>query len=129
MNKVFLCGNLGQDPKLGVQKDFNVCNISVATNYKRKDKTVTTWHNVTCFNQKAEFIATYGHKGDVVLVEGYIDNQKYTDKKTNEERTATKIIADSIRIVSSKAPRAEKPSEARENSEPTGFDPDEDCPF
>jgi single-strand DNA-binding protein len=59
-NKIIVIGNLGRDPELRYTPQGNaVCDFSVATNEKRRDKSgelqsVVTWFKITLWNKQAE---------------------------------------------------------------------------
>ena len=54
-NKIHIIGNLGRDPELRyTPQGTAVCQFSVATNERRRDKAgeqqdITTWFRVTCW--------------------------------------------------------------------------------
>lgn len=85
-NKIILVGNLGRDPELRYTPQGSaVCNLSVATSEKRRDKSgemqeVTTWFRVTLWEKKAEAAAKYLTKGSSVYVEGRVRVEEWTDK-------------------------------------------------
>ena len=59
-NKIIIVGNLGKDPELRYTPQGNaVCNFSMATNEKRRDKNgdmqdITTWFRITLWGRQAE---------------------------------------------------------------------------
>lgn len=85
-NKIILVGNLGRDPELRYTPQGSaVCNLSVATSEKRRDKTgemqdITTWFRVTLWEKKAEAAAKYLTKGSSVYVEGRVRVEEWTDR-------------------------------------------------
>lgn len=108
MNKVLLIGNLGQDPET---KTFgsgaNVCNFSLATNKKFKDKNTgetkqtTTWHQCQAWNKTADLCSTYLKKGSKVFVEGEINISHYeTDQ--GEKRSMHRIIVFGVQFLDPK---------------------------
>lgn len=107
VNRVFLVGSLGQDPKSGqTQNGKDYANFSLATSKKWKDqngdkKEETAWHNISCFGNIAK-LCQYLEKGSKIFVEGEIKYEKYTDKTTGEEKIATKILANGIDIIKGK---------------------------
>ena len=70
MNKVFILGNVGRDPELRNTASGNaVCNFSVATSEKWKDKSGekherTEWHNIVLWRQQA-LLADQEHRWQV----------------------------------------------------------------
>lgn len=85
-NKIIIVGNLGRDPELRYTPQGSaVCNFSVATNEKKRDKTgemqdVTTWFRVTLWNKQAENASKYLTKGSPVYVEGRLRIEEWTDR-------------------------------------------------
>lgn len=92
-NKVTLIGNLGQDPELRYTPSGEaVCNFSLATNERRKDKTgefqdVTTWFRVTLWRNQAENASKYLEKGRSVYIEGRLRLSEWTDRDGNSRQT------------------------------------------
>jgi single-strand DNA-binding protein len=64
-NKITIVGYLGRDPEARFTSEGNaVCNFSVATTEKRKDKAgdiqeITTWFSVVLFGRQAEVASEY----------------------------------------------------------------------
>ena len=107
VNKVIIVGNLGKDPEVKELQHGKVCNFSVATSYKWKDKTSgerkeeTEWHNVTCYGGLATVAGSYLRKGSKVYIEGRIKTRKY-EAKDGTERYITEIIADTLQMLDGK---------------------------
>jgi len=85
-NKIIIVGYLGRDPELRYTPDGTpVCNFSVATTERKKDKTgefhdVTTWFRVVLWRRQAEIAAQYLAKGRQVYVEGRLTQSEYQDR-------------------------------------------------
>lgn len=92
MNKVFLLGNIGDNP---IYRDMGnnkpVAHLSLATDYRGR----TEWHKIVCFDQLAEFAREYLTKGDRVLIEGRLETRKWMDKNGIDRHT-TEIIASAL---------------------------------
>ena len=92
-NKVIIVGNLGRDPELRyTPQGTAVCNFSMATTEKRRDKSgeyqdVTTWFRVTVWDKKAEVAAKYLQKGSQVYIEGRLSQEEWTDRDGNNRQT------------------------------------------
>ncbi len=92
-NKITIVGNLGRDPELRyTPQGTAVCNISVATSEKRKDKSgefqdVTTWFRVTLWGKQGENASKYLQKGNPVYVEGRLRVEEWTDRDGNNRHT------------------------------------------
>src|SRR4030095_13185553 len=92
-NKIIIVGNLGRDPELRYTPQGSaVCNFSVATNEKKRDKAgelqdVTTWFRVTLWNKQAENASKYLTKGSPVYVEGRLRKEEWTYRDGNNRYT------------------------------------------
>lgn len=101
LNKVYLCGNLGQEADLRfTQGGQAVLNIRMATtesyldaNKERKER--TEWHSVVVWGKRGEGLAKILKKGDRILVEGGIRNSSYDDKD-GIKRYKTEIHANEV---------------------------------
>ncbi len=92
-NKVTIIGNLGRDPELRyTPQGTAVCNFSIATNERRRDKAgefqdITTWFRVTLWGQQAENASKYLAKGRQVYIEGRLKVEEWKDKDGNSRYT------------------------------------------
>lgn len=106
MNKVIICGNLGQDPELRTTAGgAKVATLSVATTEYMKGqdgqkKEMTEWHRVILWNAAAENAAKYLAKGRSVLVEGRLQTRSWEDKQ-GQKRYTTEIIGNNIQFLGS----------------------------
>lgn len=105
LNKVQLIGNCGRDPELRyLNSGMAVCNVSIATSSRRKDKQTgeyveeTQWHRVQFFDRLAEIAGEYLTKGKPAYIEGKIKYGKYTDKDGIERNTCD-IVAESLQLL------------------------------
>jgi single-strand DNA-binding protein len=87
MNQVTLSGFIGGDPKIVKKENFSVARLSIATKSYRNKENVTDWHEVEAFNQNADYIEKYLHKGDFVVISGYLTTTAFTDKSGQERKT------------------------------------------
>jgi single-strand DNA-binding protein len=154
VNKVILVGNCGRDPEVRyAPSGAAICNVSVATSSRRKDKTSgesiedTQWHRVTFYDRLAEIAGEYLKKGRPVYIEGRLKYGKYTDKD-GIERNTVDIVANEMQLLGGRegmgggaeegaAPRSAPPQRSAPAPRPapapksaTGFDDmDDDIPF
>jgi single-strand DNA-binding protein len=143
VNKVIVIGSLGRDPEIRyTPSGAAVCNVSVATSRKWKNKEgekqeETEWHRCVAYDKLAEIMGQYLKKGASVYIEGRLKTRKWDDKdgKTNY---STEIIAEQMQMLGAKgdgAGQAERPRSAPSaNAEKTGGgtsfdDMDDDIPF
>ena len=105
-NKIILVGNLGRDPELRyTPQGLAVCNFSMATSEKKRDKSgelqdVTTWFKVTLWRQQAETAAKYLTKGTQVYIEGRLKVEDWTDRD-GKERYTLEVTASDMQFLGS----------------------------
>lgn len=105
-NKIIIVGNLGRDPELRyTPQGTAVCNFSIATNEKKKDKTgelqdITTWFRVTLWGNQAENASKYLTKGRQVYIEGRLRLEEYTDRD-GVQRQTLEVNATDMQFLSS----------------------------
>jgi single-strand DNA-binding protein len=143
VNKVILVGNAGRDPEVRyLPSGMAVCDISIATSSKRKDKNSgqtieeTQWHRVKFFDKLASIVGEYAKKGSPLYIEGRITYGKFTNKDGQEVNTCD-IIADQMQLLGGKqesqptaAPRQAPQRTAPAPQGGSGFDDmDDDLPF
>ena len=101
VNKVILIGNCGRDPEVRyAPSGAAICNVSIATSSRRKDKTSgesiedTQWHRVTFYDRLAEIAGEFLKKGRPVYVEGRLKYGKYTDTDGVERNTVDTVATE-----------------------------------
>ena len=106
VNKLVAVGNLGQDPEVKFMPNGNaVCNFSIATteSYKNKQtgeyESTTEWMNCVVFGKFAEMCGKFLKKGAKVYIEGKLKTEKWNDKTSGQERSATKIIVSELQLM------------------------------
>lgn len=101
MNSVNLVGRLTRDPELRRTQDGTaVCSYSLAVK-RPMVKDTTDYPDCVAWRQSAEYLAKYGHKGDVVAVSGTLQSREWSDKDGNKRR-AWEVVATSVELLSSK---------------------------
>ena len=104
-NKVMIVGYLGRDPELRyTTQGTPVCDFSIATTERRKDKSgemqeLTTWFRVSLFGRQAEVASQYLTKGRQVYVEGQLSQKEWTDKD-GASRTSLEVRGTDIQFLS-----------------------------
>jgi len=113
VNKVILIGRLGREPELRWTPNANaICNVSMATNTKWKDKNDgpqerTDWHNLVIWGKLAEEFKTTAFKGSLVYIEGSLQTRSW--EKGGEKRYITEInVRNFINLESQKNTSKEK---------------------
>jgi single stranded DNA-binding protein (ssb) len=110
-NKITIVGNLGRDPELRYTPQGNaVCNFSVATNERRRDKNgemqdFTTWFRITLWGKQAETASKFLTKGSPVYIEGRLRVEEWTDRD-GKNRYTLDVNATDMQFISGGA-RAE----------------------
>jgi single-strand DNA-binding protein len=106
-NKITIVGHLGRDPELRyTPQGTAVCNFSVATSEKRKDKTGemqdhTTWFRVSVWGRQAEVANQYLTKGKPIYIEGRLRQEEFTDKD-GKARTSLEVMATDLQFIGSR---------------------------
>lgn len=118
INKVIIMGRLTADPELKqTQNGVAVCRINVAVNRpKIKDKeqeadfiSVQAWRNT------AEFISKYFSKGKMIIVEGSLRNNNYTDQNGVKHYSMV-VQADSVNFGESKGNQQNNQQQPQQNT-------------
>ena len=99
VNRVFLIGNLGNDPEIRRTQDGKpIANLRIATSESWRDKSTgerkekTDWHTVVIFSEPiCKVAAQYLRKGSKVYIEGRLKTRKWTDKD-GKDRYSTEVV-------------------------------------
>ncbi len=117
LNNVILMGRLTADPELKTTNSgTNYCNFTVAVNRNFADKSTgerqADFINCTAWGKTAEFVGKYFSKGKMIIVEGSLRNNNYTDSNGVKHYTYF-VNAGKIRFGESKnhTEKSEQPSE------------------
>ena len=95
-NNIVLIGRLTADVKVTkTQSGKSVASFNMAVN---RSKEVTDFIRVTTWQQRADFLDQYSHKGDMIAIRGHIEMRQY--EKDGIRQYATDIIADEVMILS-----------------------------
>ena len=117
MNKVILVGRLTAKPELRyTQTNTAYARFSVAVNrnYTSSDgKREADFINVIAWRKQAETISKFFDKGNMICLEGRLQNGSYDDKDGNKRYTMD-VVLDNFEFVESKS--------ARQNSQPMDFE-------
>ena len=133
---VVVAGRLGKDPEVRYSPTgtafarFSLATTEVWQSQGGEKKERTDWHNIEAMGKTAEFCEKYLNKGRMVLVEGKLRYDQWTDKD-GQKRTATKIAASSVTTLEK---QARDPMGEYTPEEPTGEPPvddsgDQELPF
>jgi len=99
MNNVSLLGRLTKEIELKkTESNKSVTTITLAIG-DRFNKDHTDFINCVVWNQSAEYLNNYAHKGDYISLVGRISTRSYDGK--HGKVFVTEVIADSVQIISS----------------------------
>jgi len=117
-NKITIVGYLGRDPELRyTPQGTAVCDFSVATTEKRKDKSgefqdVTTWFRVTFWGRQAEVASQYLSKGKQVYVEGRLSQREWQDRE-GTTRTSLEVNGSDLQFIGPRSEDGPPPTQDR----------------
>lgn len=104
LNKVFLIGNLVQDPELRTTSSGQpVCTLRMATNRMWTDQKSgqkqqkAEYHTIILWRKLAEIAKQYLSKGNLLMVEGRLQTRNWQDKSGVKHWT-TEIIAENMQM-------------------------------
>ena len=101
MNSTNHIGRLTADPELRRTPDGTaVCTFAMAVR-RPAAKDASDFIDFVAWRQSAEYLCRYGHKGDIVAVNGSLQSRKWKDKNENN-RISWEVIANSVELLSSK---------------------------
>jgi single-strand DNA-binding protein len=104
LNRVFILGNLGQDPELRYtagQTAVATLNVATTENWLGRDgqrQENTEWHRVVVWGKQAENCSKYLAKGRSVFVEGRLQTRSWEDKN-GQKRYTTEINASTVQFI------------------------------
>ena len=97
-----------------------MCSYSLAVK-RPMVKDTTDFIEFVTWRQSAEYLAQYGHKGDVVAATGTLQNRTWTDKEGNK-RKASEVVTTSVELLPSKKKSEESSNTTQpQNSYPGGY--------
>jgi single-strand DNA-binding protein len=119
VNKAILVGRLGRDPETRFTSSGQaVANFTLATDETFKDRSGerqkrTEWHRIVLWGKLAEISQQYLKKGMLVYIEGRIQTRQWEDKRDGQKKTTTEIVANVMRMLTSRAESAAASGQAR----------------
>ncbi len=130
VNQGTILGRVGKIDNKSTPSGVKISNISMVTSKKfvkngEKQEKVT-WHNVTLFNKLAEIAEKFVSVGDLLYIQGEMDNQKFTDKE-GLERMKSFIIGHELKLMPKSKEHAAAPK-SESKSYDAGF-VDDDVPW
>jgi single-strand DNA-binding protein len=131
--RIFLAGNLGQDPELRYTPNGTpMTNFSVATNERwtgqdGKQQERTIWWRVTVWGKQAETVSQYLSKGSQVFVEGRLDPDPETGSpriwtgRDGQARASFEVVARRVQFVGRRGGAARLDEPRDEDVPPEAF--------
>ena len=105
LNKVILMGRLTRDPEFRqTTSGIPVCRITVAVDrpFRKDQEKQADFINVTCWRNTAEFVSRYFNKGKMIIVEGSLRNNDYTDNN-GVKHYSMEVMAENVSFGESKS--------------------------
>ena len=106
LNKVILMGRLTRDPEFRqTTSGVPVCRFSIAINRQFANKQTgereTDFIDCDAWRSTAEFVSRYFNKGSMILVEGQLRNNNYTDNN-GVKHYSMRVLVDNVSFCESK---------------------------
>jgi single-strand DNA-binding protein len=104
MNKVILTGRIANDLELrATTTGKSICDFRLATNrpVTRDGEKVADFINCRVWNKRAENLAQYQKKGNLIAVIGRMQVEKYTDKD-GKDRYSTYVLVEELEYLERK---------------------------
>jgi single-strand DNA-binding protein len=126
VNKVILVGRLGRDPETRYTSGGQaVANFTLATDETFKDRAGerqkrTEWHRIVLWGKLAEITQQYVKKGMLVYVEGRLQTRQWDDKRDGSKKQTTEIVANVMRMLTSRGEGAAAGAGASSSGAPGG---------
>lgn len=130
MNKVILIGNMVKEPEIKQTTNGKTMirnSIAIRNDFKNADGEYgTEFVNILVWNNQAEYLSKYAHKGTKIAVEGRMQTSSY-DADDGTKRYSTEVVCNNVEILQSANQSAnnETQSAIEENNEEE-YDPFEE---
>ena len=132
MNKVILIGRVAKDVELRTTtsgKSVATFPLAVNRDYKNAEgKYDADFITCVAFEQRAETISKFVHKGDKFCVSGKISTRNY-EKSDGSKAYVTEVIVDGFDFIESKKDKADAPNINVPVDDYEEIADDEDLPF
>jgi single-strand DNA-binding protein len=127
-NKIILIGRLTRDPEIrSTVSGSSVANFSLAVDRQSKNNNDVDFINIVAFGRQADFASNYLSKGKLILVEGQLRINKWTDRNDVKRETA-EVWANRMAFMETKKAQnqnIQQPTQNNQyNDEMPGFDED-----
>lgn len=114
-NRVILAGRLTRQPELKyTTSGTSVASFTLAIN-RKFNREETDFIDCVVWRQQAEYVANYGDKGRLILVEGRLQTRSY-ETQDGQKRKVTEVVADDVKFLDGKK------KDAGEQKDDSGWD-------
>jgi len=110
INHIIISGNLTRPPEMrSVGADKSVTKFTIANNTKYKNASgelveKATFLECEAWNKTGEIAAQYLMQGSLVMCEGSLEQENWTDKESGQKRSKMKLKVEKLHLM----PRGEK---------------------
>ena len=132
-NRTILIGHLTRDPDAKqTQSGTQIATFGLGVNERVPDgqggyREQANFFDITFFGKRAEALLKWFHKGDPILIEGRLKQDRWEDRDTGQKRYKVHVIGESWGFVHSKGSNNDSRQEERPQQQ-DDFIPD-DVPF
>lgn len=128
-----LLGRVGKKDTKNLKNGGEITVLSIATSKKYKDalgqyQKQTTWHNVNCFSKLSEIATKYVHVGDLVFIQGEIQNKKI-EHGEGAAQYIYSLHANEIKFIPKGGKSEKKSTTTQANDEFSENNSDDEWPF
>ena len=107
MNKVILMGRLTRDPDIRYSTGESATavaryTLAVDRRFRRDGEQTADFIGCVAWRKTAEFVSKYFSKGKMIIVEGTLQNNNYTDSN-GVKHYSYNVVADSVSFGESKS--------------------------
>ncbi len=133
--KLIIIGRLGGDPQMRYTADGTpVTSFSVATDRRWTDPSgqqqqKTTWFRVSVWRRQAETCNQYLTKGQMVLVEGDLNEPRPFQGRDGEWRASLEVTARAVRFLSTRGEAGPSAPTTDDEERPSDVTTEEEIPF
>ena len=106
INRIVLVGRLTYDPELRKADTGNaIATFVLAVDNRQKDaegNKTASFIRCVCFGQTADLMKKVTSKGDIIGVEGRLNQRSYVRQTDNQKITVWEVLCDSVQFIMTK---------------------------
>ncbi len=113
-NKVILVGNMTRDVEIRTLPSGSmVGGFGIAVNRRIRlstgeERDEVCFVDCTAFDKKADILRQYTRKGSLILVEGRLRLDAWTDKTTGQPRSKLNVVVENLQLLDKRDPNAQQ---------------------